>query len=102
MEAWGKDSSLRKKKSTNQDISEPSEVRINITFTDEVCLAKVEKYPWWPAKKGIAKDENLAQSLESLGRNLVSGESQVVFEWSRPETCFHSQICFLEKSHQVN
>ena len=77
MEAWGKASSLRKKKSLNQDIPEPSEVWTNVTFTDEVCLAKVEKYPWWPAKKCIAKDENLAQSLESLGRNLVSlvGES---------------------------
>lgn len=76
LEAWGKASSLRKKKNT-EDIPGPSEVWTNVNFSDEFCLAKVEKYPWWPAKKCTPKDEKLAESLELLERSVVSlvGES---------------------------
>jgi hypothetical protein len=77
IESWGKASSLRKKKTAKEVILEPSEVWTNVTFTDEFCLAKVESYPWWPAKKCIVKGKETAVSLERLGRTLVSlvGES---------------------------
>lgn len=73
MEAWEKSSSSRKKPSQ----LEPSEVWTHVAFTDNFCLAKVEQYPWWPAKKCIVKDEKVAQSLDKLGRNVVAliGES---------------------------
>lgn len=58
----------------------PSEVWAHVDFTDEMCMAKAEAYPWWPAKKCIAKDPNLAASLKSVGRCLVSllGESGAI------------------------
>jgi hypothetical protein len=76
VDAWEKASSLRKKQSKNGNL-EPSEVWTHVTFTDDFCLAKVEAYPWWPAKKCIVKDEDLAKSLERLERTVVSlvGES---------------------------
>jgi hypothetical protein len=39
---------------------------------DDFCLAKVENYPWWPAKKCTPKDKKLIDSLNSLERTLVS------------------------------
>jgi hypothetical protein len=74
LEVWERAVAGKRKKT---DIKEPSEVWANVQFTDDFCLAKVEEYPWWPAKKCVAKDENLAASLESLDRALVSfvGES---------------------------
>ena len=75
LEVWEKAASGKKKKT--DDIQEPSEVWANVHFTDDFCLAKVEEYPWWPAKKCVAKDSKLAASLDSLDRALVSfvGES---------------------------
>jgi hypothetical protein len=74
LEVWEKVAAGKKKKT---DAKEPSEVWANVECTDEFCLAKVEEYPWWPAKKCVAKNEKLAASLESLDRALVSfvGES---------------------------
>ena len=75
LESWEKSSSLRKKSSKPE--KEPAEVWTNVTFTDDFCLAKVEDFPWWPAKKCIVKDQKVAKSLASLGRSVVSlvGES---------------------------
>ena len=72
--AWQK---AERRKSGGKEVPGPSEVWADVTFTDEFCWAKVEEYPWWPAKKCIVKDKELAESLESLGRCLVSlvGES---------------------------
>jgi hypothetical protein len=73
MQAWEKTASMRgKKKAQNQEIQEASEVWANVIFTDDFCLAKVENYPWWPAKKCIPKDKKLIDSLNSLERTLVS------------------------------
>jgi hypothetical protein len=77
-EAWEKAANKRKKTSLpGSAIPEPSEVWANVHFTDEFVLAKVEEYPLWPARKCIAKDPELAASLASLDRTLVSlvGES---------------------------
>lgn len=74
--SWEKSSSLRKK-SNSQNPAEPSEVWTNVTYTDEFCLAKVEEYPWWPAKRCVIKDEGIRVSLERAGHVIVSlvGES---------------------------
>jgi len=75
LESWEKSSSLRKKSCKPE--KEPTEVWTNVAFTDDFCLAKVEDFPWWPAKKCIVKDQKVAKSLASLGRSVVSlvGES---------------------------
>lgn len=77
IEELEKASLSKKKKSANVDIAESTEVWANVRFTDEFCLAKLGPYPWWPAKRVIAKDRELSDSLSRLGRTLVSliGES---------------------------
>lgn len=77
IEVWGKASTLRKQKEKKQELFETPEVWADVTFTEEFCLAKGSNYPWWPAKKCIAKDETLSKSLDTYGRVLVSliGES---------------------------
>ena len=50
----------------------PTEVWANVRFTNEFCMAKVDGYCYWPAKKCEAKDEELATSLHAVGRMLVS------------------------------
>lgn len=82
---WEKDEERRFKnqakgnifKKSSKAAAEPSEVWAHVNFTDEICMAKVEDYPWWPAKKCMAKDVDLEASLKTLGRCLVSvvGES---------------------------
>jgi len=54
-----------------------SEVWADVDFTDEIVMTKVEPYPWWPAKRCIARDGDLAASLNTVNRCLVSlvGES---------------------------
>jgi hypothetical protein len=77
IEALEKASSLRNKKSSEEDISNSSEVWANVIFTDEIVLAKAGLYPYWPAKKCIPNEKSLSESLKTLGRTLVSlvGES---------------------------
>eukprot|EP00980_Cylindrotheca_fusiformis_P010673 scaffold2381_cov128-Cylindrotheca_fusiformis.AAC.14 len=69
--------SSSKKKLSNESVSESAEVWANVSYTDEFCLAKVGPYPWWPAKRAIAKDKGISDSLSTLERSLVSliGES---------------------------
>lgn len=57
--------------SNTQDVG-TSEVWANVIITNEFCMAKVEKYPWWPAKLCEAKDSSVAQSLEKLNRCIVA------------------------------
>ncbi|CAB9501476.1 expressed unknown protein [Seminavis robusta] len=54
-----------------------SEVWANVEFTEEMVMASVDYYPWWPAKKCVPKDASLEASLQSAERCLVSliGES---------------------------
>lgn len=72
---WEKDEDRRAKKpakSTFKEYSGPSEVWANVRFTDEICMAKAEDYPWWPAKTCTVKDPAVAESLSKVGRCLVS------------------------------
>jgi PWWP domain len=48
------------------------EVWSNVEFTDEIIMALVEPYPWWPGKKCVAKDADIEASLKSLNRCLVA------------------------------
>jgi PWWP domain len=48
------------------------EVWANVDFTDEIIMALVEPYPWWPGKKCVAKDPDLEASLNSVNRCLVA------------------------------
>ena len=50
----------------------PSEVWADAKFTSEICMVKVEDYPWWPARMCQAKDSELAKSLEHVQRALVA------------------------------
>lgn len=84
MAKWEKDQERRAKNNLNgrktgkaKAYDGPSEVWANVRITDEICMAKAENYPWWPATKCEAKDSALAQSISELDRCLVSlvGES---------------------------
>lgn len=55
-----------------KEIVGPSEVWANVRMTDNICMAKAEEYPWWPAKKCVPKNPALANSLSNLNRSLVS------------------------------
>jgi linker histone H1 and H5 family/Williams-Beuren syndrome DDT (WSD), D-TOX E motif len=57
---------------SSRDMEGPSEVWANVRYTDQICMAKAEAFPWWPAKKCIAKHSEIANSLEALGRTLVA------------------------------
>lgn len=76
--SWAKDTDRKNRKgaakgrSNNESFEGPSEVWANVTITDDICMAKVEKYPWWPAKKCIPKDSEIAQALSDMKRSLVS------------------------------
>jgi histone H1/5 len=78
--AWGKEEERRVKnragkKTAGKPPKEtvgPSEVWANVGLTDNICMAKAEAYPWWPAKKCEPKDPELARLLSNLNRSLVS------------------------------
>jgi hypothetical protein len=77
---WEKEEERRVKSRTSKkpstghstDWSGPSEVWANVRFTDEICMAKAEDWPWWPARMCRPKDPSLAQTLASLNRSLVA------------------------------
>ena len=72
---WEKDLERQAKKAVGRPFKPyegPSEVWANVTITNEICMVKTEKYPWWPAKKCIARDTSLAEQLSKLDRILVS------------------------------
>lgn len=50
----------------------PTEIWANVCYTDEFCMAKVDSFPFWPAKRCEAKDKDLKSSLHTMGRTLVS------------------------------
>lgn len=70
LKAWNRGGRTGKKKSSNQE--EPSEVWANVVYTDEIVMAKTDEFPWWPAKKCIAKDTKIAENLDDLNRSLVA------------------------------
>lgn len=55
-----------------KELAGPSEVWANVRFTDEICMAKAEDFPWWPAKRCEAKDPKIAEQLSNLDRSLVA------------------------------
>jgi hypothetical protein len=64
--------SSKAKSSAVREISRPSEVWANVRYTDEICMAKTDEYPWWPAKICEAKDPNIVASLKQVKRSLVA------------------------------
>lgn len=52
--------------------SDLSEVWANVRYTDEICMAKANSYPWWPAKLCEAKDPTISRTLSELNRSLVA------------------------------
>ncbi|GKY92276.1 hypothetical protein MPSEU_000198700 [Mayamaea pseudoterrestris] len=71
---WEKDTerlSKNKVKKTSS-FSGPSEVWADVRVTDDIVMVKAERFPWWPAKKCIIKDIELAQKLGKLRKSLVS------------------------------
>lgn len=54
------------------EVSAPTEVWADVRYTNEFCMAKLEGYPYWPAKKCEARDEELKSSLLKSGRTLVA------------------------------
>ena len=73
---WQKDSVKqrggKKKARSSASFAGPSEVWADVTFTDEICMAKVEEWPWWPAKVCKAKVAGLRKTIDELDRVLVA------------------------------
>mmetsp|Transcript_6232 Transcript_6232/g.8811 ORF Transcript_6232/g.8811 Transcript_6232/m.8811 type:complete len:1455 (+) Transcript_6232:93-4457(+) len=60
------------KKKVNDRFDSSTEVWANVRYTDEFCMAKIDEYPTWPARKCEAKDPALAKSLLAANRILVN------------------------------
>jgi hypothetical protein len=56
----------------NREKENPSEVWANVQYTDEIIMAKADEFPWWPAKKVVANDADIARSLLKVDRLLVA------------------------------
>lgn len=67
---WKKESAPRKGRKKN--FVEPSEVWTMVDYTNDLCMAKAEDYPWWPARKCFPKDPEMAASLTALDRCIVA------------------------------
>jgi len=73
---WEASSKTRKKskksKPAPKKFSSGTEIWANVSLTDQFVMCKVEGFPWWPARVCVAKDSDIAKSLESVERVLVS------------------------------
>lgn len=80
----------RGKRKGGDDEFDPTQVWANVRYSQEIVMAKADDHPFWPGRKCEAKDEELASSLHSVGRGLVSligeegGLRAVRFEEIRP------------------
>ena len=59
-------------KKQKEEEESPTEVWANVRVTRDFCMAKINPYPAWPAKRCEPKDKELAASLKAVGRVLVS------------------------------
>jgi hypothetical protein len=73
---WETSGKTRKKGKKNtyksKKYSSATEIWANVESTDKFVMCKVEGFPWWPACACVPKDEDIAESLSSLKRQLVS------------------------------
>lgn len=60
------------KKVNRKVVEAPTEMWANVDYTNEFCMVRLENHPWWPAKKCIAKDVSLQESLRAFDRVLVA------------------------------
>lgn len=65
-------SKVKSNGATLKEVTRPSEVWANVRYTDQICMAKTDEYPWWPAKVCEAKDPEIAKLLKQLKRSLVA------------------------------
>jgi Williams-Beuren syndrome DDT (WSD), D-TOX E motif len=72
LEVWKRQDARKSSKTTTAATAGPSEVWANVRFTNEICMAKAEDWPWWPARICEAKDAGLAASLAELNRTLIA------------------------------
>lgn len=62
----------KKRPNGKKERSYPSEVWANVSFTSELCMAKADDEPFWPARRCLPKDPGLSQSLKRVKRSLVA------------------------------
>ena len=77
LEKWQREEDRKKQPRGGRKISrtvvEPStEMWANVDYTNEFCMVRLDNHPWWPAKKCIAKDPSLQESLRMFDRVLVA------------------------------
>lgn len=83
LELWSKEEERRSRSrssgtkhkthsATTKALNKRSEVWADVHYTSEFCMVKLDSFPWWPAKKCVAKDMELVESLGELKRELVS------------------------------
>jgi len=79
IEYWKGGSKTRNRKSKSKaskkkrdKYNSSTEIWADISPTERFVMAKVEGYPWWPARLCTAKDSCIAVSLRELDRALIS------------------------------
>ena len=76
IEYWDANQTARKsrsKKKKKEKFDSATEVWANTEITTETfIMAKVEGYPWWPARVCEIRDPFVAESLERLDKKLIS------------------------------
>jgi len=96
---WETSGKLKKKtkkgtKPVGKKYDHVNEVWADASVTDQFVLCKVEGFPWWPARVCVAKDIEIAQSLKSLSRELVSfiGEQHLYVVHEDDIKPFHDKL----------
>lgn len=73
---WEASSKTRKKskksKPAPKKYGSGTEIWADVLLTDQFVVCKVEGFPWWPARVCAAKDSDIATSLETVERVIVS------------------------------
>ena len=76
MAYWETSGKTRKKTkkpaSSSKKYGSGTEIWADVEPSDEFIMCKVEGFPWWPACVCVSKDDDIAKSMKSLNRILVS------------------------------
>jgi len=77
LDVWHKDLERKSRKNLNkykatEEFQAPSEVWAPVDFLPSICMAQVQKFPWWPARKCVLQNTDDQAVLEQANYCLVS------------------------------
>eukprot|EP00568_Trieres_chinensis_P005265 CAMPEP_0183304010 /NCGR_PEP_ID=MMETSP0160_2-20130417/9249_1 /TAXON_ID=2839 ORGANISM="Odontella Sinensis, Strain Grunow 1884" /NCGR_SAMPLE_ID=MMETSP0160_2 /ASSEMBLY_ACC=CAM_ASM_000250 /LENGTH=341 /DNA_ID=CAMNT_0025466995 /DNA_START=3 /DNA_END=1028 /DNA_ORIENTATION=+ len=71
IEYW-ENNNKRTRRGGKEKYSSDIEIWANVQLTSHFCMAKVQGFPWWPARVCEPKDASISSALSSLGRDIVA------------------------------